>query len=65
MDFRCLANLENNSVKMTEITSLSLYESAMMSRVTKRAAKDTKIMKTLTILALVYLPASFVAVSGS
>ena len=49
---------------MTEITRLSRFENAMMIKLTKRAARDTEIMKTLTILALVYLPASFVSVSG-
>lgn len=63
VDFRCLASLQNNSGIMTEITRLSLFENAMMIELTKRATRDTEIMKTLTMLALVYLPASFVSVS--
>lgn len=61
VDFRCLASLENNSSKMTELTRLARFESAMMIELTKRSTRDTEIMKTLTILALVYLPASFVS----
>lgn len=61
VDFRCLASLENNSSIMTEITRLSRIENSMMIKLTERATRDTEIMKTLTILALVYLPASFVS----
>ena len=60
VDFRCLASLENNSSIMTEITRLSRDENTMMVNLTKRVTRDTEIMKTLTFLALVYLPASCV-----
>ena len=63
VDFRCLASLENNSSIMTEIIRLSRFESCMMTKLTQRATRDTEIMKMLTVLALVYLPASFVSVS--
>ncbi len=49
---------------MAEMTQLSQDENALIVVLTKKAAQDTDIIKTLTIAALVYLPASFTSVSA-
>ncbi|KAF2099469.1 hypothetical protein NA57DRAFT_74969 [Rhizodiscina lignyota] len=63
LDFRCLASLQHNSHVMTDISTLSRDENVIMLDLTRKAARDTDIMKWITFLTLVYLPASFAAVS--
>lgn len=50
---------------MNEMTRLSSTENAMILELTQKASRDTDTLKTLTLLTLIYLPASFVAVSSS
>lgn len=63
LDFRCLASLQSNSQVVTELATLSKDENKIMLQLTSKAARDTDIMKWITFLTLVYLPASFAAVS--
>jgi hypothetical protein len=48
---------------MNEMTRLSRTENAMILELTQKASRDTDTLKTLTLLTLIYLPASLVAVS--
>jgi Mg2+ and Co2+ transporter CorA len=61
LDFRCLASLQHNSRIMRDVTSLTRKENALMVQLTKKASRDTDILKTITLLTLIYLPASFVS----
>jgi hypothetical protein len=63
LDFQCLASLQHNSRMMTEMTRLTRQENRMMVQITKKASRDQDILKVITLIALVYLPASFVSVS--
>jgi Mg2+ and Co2+ transporter CorA len=63
LDFNCLEGLQSNGRKMTEMTRLSQRENEMVLQLTQKASRDTDTVKTLTLMALVYLPASFVSVS--
>lgn len=48
---------------MTEMAGLTNIDNAMMRELTEKSAKDADAVKWLTFLTLIYLPASFVAVS--
>lgn len=48
---------------VTEMTKLSQNESRLMVKLSEKTSRDADIVKTLTLLALIYLPASFVSVS--
>jgi len=61
LDFRCLASLQHNSRLVTEMTRLTAQENGMIVQLTRKASRDTDILKIITLLTLVYLPASFVA----
>lgn len=61
LDFQCLASLQHNSRMMTEMTRLTRQENRMMVQITKKASRDQDILKVITLIALVYLPASFVS----
>ncbi|KAI9678977.1 MAG: hypothetical protein M1822_007403 [Bathelium mastoideum] len=58
LDFRCFMTLQNNSESMKEITSLTQLENRLIIELTRKASRDTDILKILTLLALTYLPAS-------
>jgi hypothetical protein len=47
---------------MTELTQLSQDENAILIQLSKKASKDADTIKFLTLLTLVYLPASLVSV---
>jgi Mg2+ and Co2+ transporter CorA len=49
---------------MTNIAQLSQIENKLMVQLAKKATRDNHIVKTLTLLAIVFLPASFVSVSA-
>ena len=63
LDFKCLASLRTNNRMMTEMTQMSRDEGQAMLKLSEKTSRDTDVMKILTLLALIYLPASFVAVS--
>ena len=63
LDFECLASLRANSSMMTQMTQMSQQESRLMIKLTEKTSKDTDVVRTLTLIALTYLPASFVSVS--
>ena len=48
---------------MKELAEASSRESRVMTDLTKKTSKDTDAVRALTLLALAYLPASFVSVS--
>lgn len=62
MSFRTLDALRDNSEQTAELQKLTRHENNLMLELTKKARQDTKTLKTITILTLVYLPATFVAV---
>ena len=47
----------------TELTKLSQIENRLMFQLTEKMSRDTETVKTLTLLALIFLPASFITVS--
>lgn len=47
---------------MTEMTRLTQVDNYMMVGLTKKASRDTDALKIITLLTLIYLPASFVSV---
>ena len=49
---------------MKDLAEASSGESRLMTELTKKTSKDTEVVRTLTLLALIYLPASFVSVSS-
>jgi len=61
LDFRSLASLQHSTRMMTTLTRLSQHENFKIKELTQKATKDTEIMKWITLLTLVYLPASFVS----
>jgi hypothetical protein len=63
LDFRCLASLQTNSTMMMEITRLTQEENRVVVQLTEKGVSDTQVVKWITFLTLVYLPASFVSVS--
>ena len=48
---------------MTRMAHLAGEQNELIVQLTERASRDTDAVKTLTLLASAYLPASFVAVS--
>ncbi|KAI9709139.1 MAG: hypothetical protein M1820_003586 [Bogoriella megaspora] len=58
LDFRCLASLQHNSRSMNDMAGLARHENQLIVQLSKKASRDTDILKTLTLLALIYLPAS-------
>lgn len=48
---------------MTDLTKLTQDENAILVQLSKKASRDTDTIKFLTLLTLVYVPASLVAVS--
>jgi hypothetical protein len=60
---RGLNALQDGSRTTTGIMQLAQEDNKMMLKFSKQAQDDTRILKTITVLTMVYLPASFVAVS--
>ncbi|KAF2234856.1 hypothetical protein EV356DRAFT_532406 [Viridothelium virens] len=58
LDFQCWDSLKNNSQSMSEMAKLTQMENKLIVELTQKASRDTDILKTLTLLALTYLPAS-------
>jgi hypothetical protein len=50
---------------MTQMTKLAQNQNMLMLDLTKKAAMDAETLKTITLLTLIYLPASFVSVCRS
>lgn len=48
-----------------KIMSLAQSDNQLMVDLTKKAQNDAKTLKTITILTMVFLPASFVSVSAT
>jgi Mg2+ and Co2+ transporter CorA len=63
LSFRTLTALRDNSEQTTALQRLAQEENNLTSKLAKQASEDTKTLKTITILTLIYLPATFVAVS--
>ena len=62
VDYRCSASLRNNSYQMTELARYSQMETNLIRQLTKKASRDTDIVKVLTLLGLIYLPAAIISV---
>lgn len=48
---------------MTEMIRVANVENALVVDLSRKASRDADVVKTLTLVALVYLPASFTSVS--
>ena len=55
--------LRDNSEQTAALQRLTREDNNVTSKLTLRASEDAKTLKTITILNLIYLPATFVAVS--
>ena len=62
LDVGALQALEANSRTTTDISIRAESGNHLMLDLTQKARKDARTLKTVTILTLIYLPASFVAV---
>lgn len=62
--FRGLDALQTGSNMTIKIMSLAQSDNQLMVDLTKKAQNDAKTLKTITILTMVFLPASFVSVSA-
>lgn len=62
LDVCALKALEANSRTTTDISIRAESGNRYMLDLTQKARKDARTLKTITILTLIYLPASFVAV---
>lgn len=62
LDVCALKALEANSRTTTDISIRAESGNHLMLDLTQKARKDARTLKTITILTLIYLPASFVAV---
>jgi hypothetical protein len=63
LSFRTLSALRDNSEQTAALQRLAREDNNLTSKLTLRASEDAKTLKTITILNLIYLPATFVAVS--
>jgi len=57
--------LQNSSRTTAELTGLAREDAKVNIEIAKKSTQDARTLKTITILTLVYLPASFVAVSNT
>lgn len=55
--------LQQNSQILTEIGNEAKRDNAAIVALTRQARKDSRLAKTITFVAMLYLPASLVAVS--
>jgi hypothetical protein len=62
--FRGLDALQTGSNMSIKIMSLAQSDNQLMVDLTKKAQNDAKTLRTITILTMVFLPASFVSVSA-
>lgn len=62
LDFRAAAAVQNTSEKSNDIARLAREDNERMLDISRKAARDGRTLKSITILTLVYLPASFAAV---
>ena len=63
--FRSLDALQTGSDMTIKIMGLAQSDNQLMVDLTKKAQNDAKTLKTITILTMVFLPASFVSVSAT
>ncbi|KIW11260.1 hypothetical protein PV08_10560 [Exophiala spinifera] len=62
--FRALAALKTSSSMSTEIARLAQSDNKIMVDLATKSRDDAQILKTITILTMIYLPAAFVSVSN-
>ena len=60
---RGLNELQHSSKTTTNIMQLAQMDNKVMIDLGRQAQSDARTLKTITILTMVYLPASFVSVS--
>jgi hypothetical protein len=63
LDFRDNENIRLNLSKTRELLIAAEQESLMLSDIAKQTQQDSRSMKIVTFIALVFLPGSLVAVS--
>jgi hypothetical protein len=61
--FRGLEALNTSSTNTIEIARLTQSDNELMLDLTRKSQRDARTLKTITILTMIYLPASFVSVS--
>lgn len=61
LDWKALETLQDSSRTTAELAQLARDDSVVSGRLAQKATQDARTLKTITVLTLVYLPASFVA----
>lgn len=61
ISFRGLDALKNSSENSNQIAQLAGEDSSNMLKLTTKAQRDSETLKKITIVTMIYLPASFVA----
>jgi hypothetical protein len=61
--FRGLEALKKSGNMSTEIARLAQSDNKLMLEHAEKSQQDARTLKTITILTMIYLPASFVSVS--
>lgn len=61
LDWKALETLQASSRTSAELAQLARDDSVVSNHLARKATQDARTLKSITILTLVYLPASFVA----
>ena len=56
--------IHQNGVAIEKLTAASIRENKIIAQLTERAWQDSRSVKNLTFIAMLYLPASLIAVSS-
>ena len=65
LEFRNDESMQEHNVSLRQLSADQKAESEHMARLTSQTVRDSKLLKSLTALATLYLPASLLAVSQS
>ena len=63
LGLQSLETLRENTKTSTKLTELAQKDNQLMLKLTAEAQRDARTLKTITLLTMAYLPASFVSVS--
>jgi hypothetical protein len=63
LDFHAAAATQVSARKSQQMTELAKEDNDLMFELTRKSQADARTLKSITILTLFYLPASFVSVS--
>lgn len=65
LEYRNDETMRDHSQALRDISSGQKSESEIMTRLTRQTAQDSKMLKTLTVIASLYLPPTLLAVRTS